>query len=827
MAAARRAPVAVCAAVLALAPAASAAPRDFGALTLSILPPGQSGGVPATKHSTDQLKLYDALTPLGGNVSLAQVKRLFKPATFKPTGKTRVEKIPMSGVKVVRDRFDTPHITGKSRAKLLFAAGWVTAEDRGLLLETIREPGRVAAIDAPGLDPFALAGSLRSFTPSADTEARLTQQEKLLAKAGRPGRQILKDTDAYAAGINAFNRKAGSSNKPWTRRDSIAVGALIGAKFGKDGGDEARRSAFLDALQQKLGPAPALGVFRDLSGASDPESHVSVPGTFTYSPNPTAPTPGSAIVDAGSLDEGAQAQAAVTKQAGQMSNALLVGARRSTDGRPLAVMGPQTGYFYPGIFLEVDLHGGGIDSRGAMLPGLPYPVIGRGPDFSWSITSADSDNVDQFAEELCNPDGSPATRASTSYVYKGACKPMTHLDAGVLGAGGGEAERPIAFDETVHGPVSGTVTIGGKPYAVSSDRSTRGRDALSLRGIAELNTEKVRSPESFFKAIAKIDFTFNFFYVDNRHIAMYSAGRLPVRAPGTDPRLLTLGTGPYDWKGFLPSGKHPQAVDPASGSIVNWNNRPAKGWGTADNEWGTWGSIDRVRLLAITKKHSRINDVVGVMNRAATQDARAALVWPTIAKLLASGAPNARAKQAADLVTAWSKKGSSRIDLGLDGKVDDPGAAVLDAAWAGIAKAVLRPVLGDDLVDQLATFDLIDRPAIDTNAGASSNYGRGWYTYVHKDLRTLMGEPVKGPYSRNYCGAGDVNACRAAIWQAISDASDRLAAAQGDDPSAWRADARAERIVFQPGLLGPASTIRWTNRPSAYQQVMEFQGHRR
>jgi hypothetical protein len=59
----------------------------------------------------------------------------------------------------------------------------------------------------------------------------------------------------------------------------------------------------------------------------------------------------------------------------------------------------------------------------------------------------------------------------------------------------------------------------------------------------------------------------------------------------------------------------------------------------------------------------------------------------------------------------------------------------------------------------------------------------------------------------------------------LKGAADRLAATQGGDPAVWRANANAERIVFQPGLLGPANTMRWTNRPT-FQQAVSFLGHR-
>ena len=51
-----------------------------------------------------------------------------------------------------------------------------------------------------------------------------------------------------------------------------------------------------------------------------------------------------------------------------------------------------------------------------------------------------------------------------------------------------------------------------------------------------------------------------------------------------------------------------------------------------------------------------------------------------------------------------------------------------------------------------------------------------------------------------------------------------LQVSPGADPNLWRADATGERISFAPGLL--PYTMRYTNRPSGIQQLIEFRGHR-
>jgi acyl-homoserine lactone acylase PvdQ len=815
-----------CVVTVAAVPASASARTDFSRQAYSINPAGETGGLPPDANSTDQARLYDALTPRFGSVSATDLRRYFKSERFGVQGRVkRTERTGRPGLRIQRDRFNVPHVFGRTRADVMFGSGWVMAEDRGLLMQFGRGPARIAALDVPGIDAFRLVITAQTFIPTRAADNFVARQAGVLSRS-RKGRQVLRDVDVWLAGINAYQRKnipAASRPKPWTRVDAFSGFAFIGSIFGNGGGDEVRNSQLLSSLQSSLGAGPGLGVFRDLREVNDPEAPTTISKRFSYEGVPTGPTPGSPIADPDTFSASALAAARTAASAQrQASNFLLVGARRSTTGHPLAVMGPQLGYYYPGLFAEVDLHGGGIDVRGGAPPVSPYVLIGRGKDFAWSLTSASNDNTDQFLEQLCNPDGSPATRASDHYMYKGQCRAMTTFDAGLLKGSGGAPDRELVFHETVHGPVSGTVTVGGRPFAISKERATRGREPAGLLAMADLNTNQVTGPKSFFAAVSQFETTFNWPYLDNRNVAYFSSGRLPIRAPGVDPSLPTLGTGQYDWRGFLKPSAHPQAIVSPSGLLLNWNGKPAPGWGSADNQWDR-GSVHRVQLFRGFKRRNRLQDVASIMNRAATQDLRAVAVWPAIRRVLNTGpAPDARTAQAAALIDAWLARGASRLDRNLDGKVDDPGAAVMDAAFVPMAQAALRPVLGS-LADVGGRFATLHGPD-DSPAGRNgSAFGGGWYEYLDKDLRTLLGDRVSGRFSRSYCGNGNRDACRDALWAALEGASDGLAASQGIDPNQWRADATAERIKFLPSLI--PQTMRWTNRP-VFQQAIEFGSHR-
>ena len=372
----------------------------------------------------------------------------------------------------------------------------------------------------------------------------------------------------------------------------------------------------------------------------------------------------------------------------------MVAGKRSKSGHPLFVGGPQIGYFYPGLTLEMDLHGPGWNARGATSAPFPgYILIGRREDFVWSLTSAGADIIDIYVETLC--EGS-----DTKYLYRGQCRDMSPFNAGTLDG------QPVRFNRTVHGPVVGYATVDGRRVAVSRKRSSYLLDGVDLLIFQRLTRGKVRNARAFVKIAATSPQTFNTFYADSKQVANITTGRLPLRAAGRRRRPADRRAGAStSGAAFSRPRRNPQAIL-NRGVMNNWNNKPARGFPAGDDQWA-YGSIGRVDLLndntAKVKKHT-LATLTGAMNAAATQDVRAMKFVPVLARLLKGGtAPSARATRMLELLEEWRAKGGSRLDRDLDGKIDDPGAAILDTAWNRLADAAMTPVLGKPLADQLGS----------------------------------------------------------------------------------------------------------------------------
>ncbi len=801
----------------------TAAPKDFSATAMNIIPSGQLGGFPIPDGADEQANMYDALTPLFDNVNFNELDKYFKSEKLNPNsdGPLTVETgVTNPDVTISRDSFDVPHVKAKTYDAGIWAAGWIAAEDRAILLTLARTAGCAAAVDAPGVSAIGLIGAGQTFFPSEETYAVVAEQADALKAKGKEGKAVLKDIDTFVSGINAYLDAKSPLTPRWSRNDIFCLNSLKSQFLGQGGGDEARRSQFLGGLIDRLGNQKGWQVFNDLRQQKNNGSPTSIDGKFPYAPMPQNGRAGSVILDAGSyvprssvqnpalaeeLDQPAARQ--------QASNTLMVTKKRSASGKPMMVGGPQIGYFYPGFTYEINMDAPGLKWRGATSAPFPgYLLIGRGQDFATTLTSASGDVVDQYVETLCEGD-------DHKYMYKGECLDMEFFEAGTVGG------KDVNFWTTVHGPVGGYATVDGVRVAISSKRSSFGKDVVDLLFNRRISNGSVKNPKTFFNAAAQTPQTFNSFYIDNKHIAEFTSGRLPMRHPQVDPGLPTKGTGEYEWQGFLSKAGHPQGVDPKSGVMINWNNSVAHRFGSADDEWGRAGSVQRVDLLRRNLKAKKskqgkysMADLVESMNMGATQDVRAMITVPLLRQLLDGSPPPTQVaggmlKQMAD----WKQAGGSRLDVDLNGEIDAPGAASMDAAWNGIADALMGPVLGPQLGELNSLFSRFDAPP-------SGQYA-GWYQYFHRDITKLLGKDQPKPFKVSYCGEGDLTQCQEDVWAAIADAGEQLTIDQGSsNPADWRASAIPERISFAPGLF--QKTLRYANRPSGIQQVISFKGHR-
>ncbi len=385
---------------------------------------------------------------------------------------------------------------------------------------------------------------------------------------------------------------------------------------------------------------------------------------------------------------------------------------------------------------------------------------------------------------------------------------------------------PVKFMMTVNGPVDGYATAGSHRVAITVKRASYGKDALDLLFNRRLSDGQVHSPQSFIKAAAITPQTFNSFYVDDKHVAEITTGLLPLRAPGTNPYLPTVGNGRYEWRGFLSVNGHPQGVDPSDGPVkgtmVNWNNDSARGFGSAPDAFGANGSAARVQLLnhalAEQRRHGKwtLAGVASAMNEAATQNVMAIETVPLLARVLkGSRAPNSQAAKMLSLLVAWNHDGGNLLPNAA-GQIANPGAAIIDTAWPLLANAFMRPVLGSQL-DQLNTlFSRFDGPL-------SGQYN-GWYQYFYRDISKLLKLPQPQPFANDYCGAGKLGRCQRSLWTAIAAAGRQLTAQQHtSNPAAWRESAANIQVTFVPL---PLITMQYTNRPSGIQQAITFDGHR-
>ncbi len=849
--------------------------------------------------------MYGDLVYATPGLKAEDVPKYFKDATFgvKPDDVDRTYS-PRSDVTLVRDKgFGVPHIYGDTRAGTMFGAGYAAAEDRLFFIDVLRHLGRGQLSSFVGGAEGNRAFDQEQWTLAPYTEGDLQRQvDQFDDLYGDEGKVIQDDIKAYTEGVNAYiaearlnpNKMPGeyaAINRPqgpddWQERDAIAIAALVGGIFGKGGGREVDSALVYQAAVKKFGSRRGAKVWADFRSKNDPEAPTTVHGKrFSYEPDPKRVAGGSRALP----DDGSFKRAQVASEGGgsgggggggsgggggggggtcipgilciprnqAMSNALVISAKESESGHPLAVFGPQTAYFAPQILMEQDMHGPGIDARGAAFPGVNlYVQLGRGRDYAWSATSAGQDNIDQFALDLCNADGSPATTESDHYLYRGSCRPIEVLERSNSWVPSAADQTPAGSEtlrvgRTALGIVIGRGTIKGKPVVYTSLRTTYLHEVDSALGFSDFNNpDRMKTPADFQRAASKIGYTFNWLYVDDKNVAYFNSGNNPVRAKDVDPSFPTRARTRFEWRGwnpdnqtarYTPFSQHPQVVNQSY--ITSWNNKQAPGYSASDANWG-FSSVYRSDMLdGYIKKGIKgsakmsLTELIDAMELAGTTDLRGYAVLPYALKVLGTRQKDPQVSDAIAKLRAWQRDGAHRRDHDRDGVYEHAEAIrIMDAWWPRWLRAEFEPALGKELFEGVEGMLILDNEPNNHGQHLGSAYQDGWYGYAKKDLRTLLGQKVKGRYSRKYCGSGRLARCRTALAASLKDAvanSDpqKLYGGDADCVSESGGDGDKLQYCFDTVVHRPLGAIEqprihWINRPT-FQQAVEIQGRAR
>ncbi len=912
--------------------------QPYGANTVpgfyNVLPPGEdgldnavqyaaytaTGAVP--KYSRDQLPLYENLLYAAPTLTVSEIPNYYLNATFGVQSQdvTSTEQ-PIDGVTILRDEYDIPHIYGATRSDVEFGAGYAAAQDRLFLMDVLRHTAEASLSSFVGGSAGDKAMDEAQWTVAPYTTADLNEQ---IADAstlyGAQGRQVVQDVDGYVDGINAYIQQAKSdplmmpfeytaiekSPTFWQPSDVIALASLIGAIFGKGGGNEVNSALTEEAFVKKFGVKAGRTVWSDFREANDPQSPTTVakafpyedgspyakrglampdPGSVSYvSPGATNPdtaqlrreTPASTVLSSEDLKRAASVSASrpailgysatpvpvaipndgsigsellqdLYGQKALASNWELVNAKHSTDGHAIAVMGPQVGYYMPQILMEEDLHGPGIDADGAAFPGVNlYVELGHGDDYAWSATTGTSDNVDTFAEVLCNPSGGAVSPESTSYLYQGKCVPMTELvrdNAWTpnLDTSAPKGSMTLTTYRTVHGLVFARGKVGERYVAFATARTTYMHEADSAIGFSDFNTPAdMQTPRAFQRSASHVNFVFNWAYVNANHIAYYESGAFPVRSSDSSPDFPILGTGPFDWKGWnptvwteddIPAAAHPEAIDPTF--EVSWNNKQAPKWAAADDQYG-YGAVFRSQLIAnhitadLRAGKMNVAQLVQTMDLAATEDIRIEKLWPLLRQVIGHVSNPALAAAVGEL-NAWYDAGGHRWDLAQSG-TDSNNAAIelMDAWWPKLLTAEFEPRLGTTAFTDLE--GMLGFGSVYTGTSPNEpDMAEGWFSYVDKDIEDLLAKHshssrmVPGAYSQIYCGDGSFASCRGILLSTLQSALTVTPqsmygygiCADNAQPSCYDQDESTEVSAI------PLSPFPFQNRPT-FQQVVEL-----
>ncbi len=469
-------------------------------------------------------------------------------------------------VEVLRDRWGVPHIYAASLHDLLFAQGFVHAQDRLWQMDFQRRVvrGRLSEI-------------FGAMTVETDRAMRILGMRRVAeAEAAALSAESCADMDAYAAGVNAAIDAQPLPieftllryrPEPWTPADSLCWAKMMAWGLSINWETELLRAEII----ARLGPERAAELEQ---GGCDSPIITSLANLFRSRPDFAASEGRSAEVGPGQVPSHERDLPSAPGSSG--SNNWVIAGSRTVSGKPLLANDMHLPISSPAIWYEnhLALTDGSLDVTGVTFPGIPYVVSGHNGRVAWGFTNGFADVQDLYVERLRR------TGRAVEYERRGEWRKAETRDEEIRVKGAGIVTQEVIV--TAHGPVINELARG---LATQPGADGLPAEPLALRWTAldespgMIDTlramNRTESCDTFREAlrgwVAPVQ---NVVYADTAgNIGYTYAGRVPVRAQGQGKTPVPGWTGEWEWAGFIPFDELPHQRNPERGYIVTANNR--------------------------------------------------------------------------------------------------------------------------------------------------------------------------------------------------------------------------------------------------------------
>lgn len=599
-------------------------------------------------------------------------------------------------VEIFRDEFAVPHIFAEDEHDLMFAVGYVHAQERLWQMDIMRRAGdgRLSEVlGAATVDFDRLFRTLDIPASAKNIEAELKPE-------------IRSALQAYADGVNAFIKShkgkypiefdmIGYEPEPWQVYHTILLSRLMAWELNLAWWVDLT----LGRIVEKVGLEKASEIF--------PQYPFSSPTIIPKSTEKGKSLTSETLIYSGiSSVEGFMKVAQSYRQffnidaSGVGSNSWVINSSRSLSGKPIIANDPHLGLPAPTEWFEMHLHAPGWNVAGVSLPGSPFIIIGHNMEIAWALTNAMIDESDFYIEKIDSTklDSVKQDKIPLYYIHDKKSLPIESREEQIFI--GKVDSITITIRRTHHGPIISDVHP-------SNEKAAEGK-LISMRWVgSEISQEdyafylinKAKNIQEFDRGVREFAVPGqNFVYADvDGNIAYRTVAKIPIRGE-YDPMLPIPGwSSEFDWKGWIPFGQLPKSWNPKEGFIATANNKIEENLPYyISNLYLPPSRVERIRELLNSQKSFSAKDFQRMQTDYVSPHAR--LVSGTLLKIyepLQSKAKNV--EKALEYLKNWDYKHSST----------DIASTIFNVFFVKLLHNTFKDEMGGDLFNDYVFFSAV------------------------------------------------------------------------------------------------------------------------